>query len=72
MLLFPGEEHVDHWCQQWQMPRGAMLSLEQAWQLAKAWFQADRGAPEWRRPAIDEVESLFGSLGLTGAFWALR
>ena len=72
MLFFRGEEHVDHWCQQWQLPRGAMLSLEQAWRLAKAWFQADRGAPDWRRPAVGEVESLFGSLGLTGAFWALR
>ena len=49
-----------------------MLPFEQAWRLAKAWFDADRGAPDWRRPAVDEVESLFASLGLTGSFWAVR
>jgi alkylmercury lyase-like protein len=72
MLFFRSEEHVDRWCDQWNLPRGAMLSLEQAWRLAKAWFDADRGAPGWRRPTVDEVESLFGSLGLTGTFWSLR
>ena len=72
MLFFRSEEHVDRWCQQWRLPRGAMLSLDQAWRLASAWFHADRGAAEWRRPTIDEVESLFASLGLTGPFWRLR
>ena len=72
MLFFRSEEHVDRWCGQWHLARGALLSLEQAWRLASAWFQADRGAPDWRRPTVDEVESLFGSLGLTGAFWRLR
>ena len=72
MLFFRSEEHVDRWCGQWHLPRGALLSLEQAWTLASAWFHADRGAPEWRRPAVDEVEALFESLGLTGAFWELR
>ena len=72
MLFFRSEEHVDRWCGQWQLPRGAMLPLEQAWRRASAWFSADRGAPEWRRPTVDEVESLFGSLGLTGEFWRLR
>ena len=72
MLFFRAEEHVDRWCGQWSLPRGATLSIDQAWRLARAWFQADRGAEEWRRPAIEEVESLFGSLGLTGPFWQLR
>jgi hypothetical protein len=72
MLLFRSEEHVDRWCEQWALPRGAMLTLDQGWRLARAWFSADRGAPEWRRPALDEVESLFASLDLTGDFWNLR
>jgi alkylmercury lyase-like protein len=72
MLFFRSEEHVDRWCEQWHQPRGAMLPLQQAWRLGKAWFHADRGAPEWRRPTVDEVESLFASLELTGAFWKLR
>ena len=54
------------------MPRGAVLSMDQAWRLAAAWFAADRGAPEWSRPPVDEVERLFESLDLTGGFWHLR
>lgn len=72
MLFFRSEEHVDRWCGQWALPQGAVLSVEQAWRLAHAWFQADRGAPDWRRPAVDEVERLFTSLDLTGPFWQLR
>jgi len=49
-----------------------MLPLQQAWRLAEAWFSADRGAREWRRPSVDEVETLFAQLALTGPFWNLR
>ena len=72
MLLFRDEEHIDKWCRQWRMSRGATLSLDVAWRLAREWFAADRGAPEWRRPPVEEVERLFTSLDLTGAFWKLR
>jgi len=54
------------------MERGAVLSLDLAWHLARAWFSADRGAPEWRRPTVEEVETLLASLGLTDPFWKLR
>lgn len=72
MLLFRSEEHVTRWCDQWRMPRGGVLTLEQAWRLASAWFAADRAAPDWHRPPVDEVEALFASLGLPGDFWRLR
>jgi Alkylmercury lyase len=72
MLLFRDEEHVERWCSQWRMERGAVLSLDLAWRLAVAWFSGDRGAPEWRRPTVHEVEALFASLGLTDSFWTLR
>jgi hypothetical protein len=72
MLLFRDEGHVDRWCRQWQVPPGATMTLETAWRLARAWFGADRSAPEWRRPPVEEVESLFASLHLTGSFWRLR
>jgi hypothetical protein len=72
MLLFRDEEHVDRWCAQWRLPRGATLSLSTAWRLADAWFRDDRGAPQWKRPAVDEVEALFTSLKLTTTFWRLR
>ena len=53
MLLFRDEEHVSRWRRQWQMSAGAMLPLDVAWRLAQGWFDADRSAPEWRRPAVD-------------------
>lgn len=72
MLLFRDEEHVNRWCNQWKLPRGAILPLHTAWLLAQAWFSADRGAAEWARPPVEEVETLFASLGFGGEFWRLR
>ena len=67
MLLFRSEEHLDRWTG----PRGAVLSLETAWKLARAWFGADRRLPEWRRRTAEEIRELFDNLGLTGDFWRL-
>ena len=72
MLLFRSEEHVERWLRQWGVPRGAVITPEQAWQLANALYSPDRRAPEWRRRTIEEYESLFAELGLTGSFWSLR
>jgi hypothetical protein len=71
MLLFRGEEHIARWCTQWSQPRGATLTVEQAWGLARAWFwhKMDR---EWRRATIDEAENILAGLGLSGEFWSLR
>jgi len=49
-----------------------LLSLEQAWRLALAWYGFDRREPAWRRMNVDEVEALFAELGLTAPFWNLR
>lgn len=72
MLLFRDEEHVQRWCRQWNLSLGAVLPLDLAWRLAQAWFSEDRGAPSWKRPSLEQVESLFASLGLQGEFWRLR
>jgi hypothetical protein len=71
MLLFRSERHVNRWCDQWHMAKGAVMSLDVAWRLAAAWFAADRGAADWRRPPPGDVRELFSSLGLTGPFWRL-
>ncbi len=68
MLLFRSEEHVERWCAAWRQPRGAVLTLEQCWQLADAWYR-DRMSPGWRRRTVDEAHVLFESLGLKGDFW---
>ena len=72
MLLFRSEEHVNRWCAQWNLPPGALLSLEQAWQLAQAWYGQDRRLPTWRRKTVEEAEALFSELGLTSSYWKLR
>ena len=68
MLLFRSEEHIDRWCKSWRLPRGSVLTPEQAWNLADAWY-CDRMSPGWRRRTVDEAHSLFQSLGLTSDFW---
>ena len=71
MLLFRSEEHVDRWCERTGLPRGDTFTLEQCWQLARAWY-ATRLAPDWRRPSADEAQALLTRLGLTGPFWQLK
>lgn len=68
MLLFRSEEHVDHWCRARSLPRRPVVTLEQLWELAVAWY-ASRLTPEARRPMGDEVRRIFARLGLTDPFW---
>lgn len=72
MLLFRSEEHVDRWCRSWNLGRGAILSLDQTWRLAHAWYSADRRDPAWRRRTVEETEALLSEIGLEGPFWSLR
>ncbi|HKC25841.1 MAG TPA: hypothetical protein VKF32_13925 [Thermoanaerobaculia bacterium] len=72
MLLFISEEHVDKWCRDWNLARGGVLSVEQGWRLAQAWYEHDRRDPTWRRRSVEETEALLASIGLEGAFWSLR
>jgi hypothetical protein len=72
MLVFRSEAHVEKWCRDWHMPRGAVLDLNRCWRLADAWYAADRRDPQWRRRTPDETQTLFTELGLTTAFWNLR
>ena len=71
MLLFRSEEHVDRWCQARDMGRGALMTSEQCWQLAVAWYR-HRLRPDWRRFTLEETEAIFSSLGLDDSFWNLR
>ena len=53
------------------MPVGGILSLDTAWQLAKAWYH-DRLDPAWQRKTLEEAQALFAELGMTGSFWELK
>ena len=70
MLIFRSEEHIDRWCAARDLERGAVLTPDTAWGLARAWYEHKVKAT-WRRPTRDETELLFAELGLTGDFWAL-
>ena len=72
MLLFRSEEHIDRWCVTWRIPKGAVMSLEQGWDLAHVWYGEDRRDPAWRRRTLEETEAVFADLGFTSAFWNLR
>ena len=71
MLAFRSEGHVERWCEQHGMPRGAVFGLDVAWRLADVWY-AERLSPAWRRRTPDEAQAVFEALGLTGDFWRLR
>ena len=71
MLVFRSEGHVAKWCRDWRFDAGAILRLGVCWRLADAWYGPDRRDPNWRRRTAQETKELFGSLGLTDAFWDL-
>jgi hypothetical protein len=68
MLLFRSEEHVDRWCAARALPKRPLVSIEQLWGLAVAWY-ANRLTPDARRPMGAEIRGIFDGLGLTDPFW---
>lgn len=51
-----------------QMPVGALLTVEQVWELSKLWYQ-DRLSPEYKGRSVAEAHQIFEKVGLNGAFW---
>jgi hypothetical protein len=68
MLFFRSEERVDEWCRAHDLPKRPLVSLEQLWQLAVAWYE-NRLSPDARRPRPAEMRQIFAEVGLTGPFW---
>ena len=54
-----------------RLPRGAVMTAEQCWQLARRWYPG-RLELDWRRRSADEMEAIFADVGLEGPFWRLR
>ena len=48
-----------------------MVTPEQAWQLAHAWYR-NKVRADWRRHTLEETEAIFAAIGLTGPLWNLR
>jgi hypothetical protein len=68
MLLFRSEEHVGRWCSVRDLPQRPIVTLDQLWDLALAWY-SNRLTPEARRPMGAEISAIFERLGLTEPFW---
>ena len=68
MLFFRSEEMVAEWCRSNGVPKNPLVSLDQLWQLAVAWY-GNRLTPDARRPAPEEMRRIFAGIGLTGPFW---
>jgi hypothetical protein len=68
MLLFRSEDTVNRWCKEQGIPRRPIISLEQLWYLAVAWYE-NRLTVESRRPGPDEMVAIFSKIGLAGPFW---
>ena len=71
MSLFRSEEHLTRWLQRTGNTRGAALSLQRVWELAKAWYLDPRD-PNWQPRSIEESQAVLSSVGLTGDFWKLK
>ena len=69
MLLFRLEENVDIWCEERNLPKGALLSIEQIWALSRAWY-GDRLSKDYAGRTAVAAEAIFTAVGLTGPFWS--
>lgn len=70
MLLFRSEDHVDRWCADRTIQKGAVFTPAQMWTVATLWH-GRRLDPDWRRFTPDEAQAVFEAAGLTGPFWRL-
>lgn len=68
MLFFRSEERVREWCRSHGVPQRPILTLDQLWRLAVAWYE-NRLSPDARRPKPDEMRQIFEGIGLSGPFW---
>lgn len=70
ILFFRSVQEIDDWCNRHRIARGEVLSMDQAWALAQAWY-GDYLNTKWRRRSRREAREIFDNLGLTGSFWDL-
>ncbi len=70
MHLFRSEEDLNGWLTEHGHDRGATMTVDTCWRLARAWYP-DKMRPGYRRKTPEEAQAVFASLGLTGPFWQL-
>ena len=70
MLLFRSEDHIEPWRVERSLERGASMTLEQQWELARRWY-SNRLDADWRRRSPDEAQRVLAECGLSDPFWEL-
>jgi hypothetical protein len=68
MLFFRSEEFVKAWCLAHDISPRPIVTMDQLWRLAVAWYST-RLSAEWRRPTPDEIRQIFARIGLRDRFW---
>lgn len=68
MLFFRSEEAVRAWCREHEHPMRPLVTIDQLWRLAAAWY-GTRLDPAARRPGPEEIRQILSGIGLTGDFW---
>ncbi len=73
MLFFRSEEHVTRWLRARDGERGAVLTLDAVWHLARAWYE-DRRCPGWSPRSPEEAQAVLDALKLPPdrEFWQMR
>ena len=70
MLFFRSEDHLARWLGTRAAQRGAVLTLDTTWRLAKAWY-LDRRDPDWHPRTREQAQAVLDGVGLTDPFWKL-
>jgi Alkylmercury lyase len=68
MRFFRSEAALYQWQQERSVTQGEVLTVDQMWALANAWYH-DRLSPAYRSRTVAQVEAIFRALGLTSSFW---
>jgi len=70
-LTFRSEGHVDRWCEEKRIPKGAVMPIGQCALLGRLWY-ADRLLPTWRPKDAATIERIVSAAGIHDDFWSVR
>ena len=68
--FFRSEEHVLNWSARTETPIGAIMPVENLWQLTQHWYEG-RLSPDWKPRPREWSQELLSDAGFTGSFWTL-
>lgn len=70
MLLFRSEEALKNWCEVQGARAGAIVALDQVWELSKLWYR-ERLSVDYHGRTAEQAVEIFRQVGLGSKFWTL-